>query len=317
MSALERAADLVPERAVPTARKWFYLLNPTVSWRKRRKVDETTEAFAERFFGSEAAYRAHRSEFFEGRIVDICVQGDRALPAEESVYDAHRDECAKLYALVREREPDVVVETGVYHGVSTAAILLGLDANDRGTLYSIDASHVVDVGGGDHDDHRNSRAGRGGEAARTGTGEVDAYYADYIQRSRPSCSEAGAHDLPADRDPGWILPDDLRERWHLTEGRPHRVLPDLLDDVGPADLFFHDSLHATGAMLFEFELAWEHLAGGGLLASCHVGNNDAMETFASEHGCEHGLFSFDYNGLEGYDAPCSCGYAVKPGEGSA
>lgn len=286
MTLLERAAAAVPEPAVPAARKLFYVLYPKVSWRKRRKVDATTDAFVDRFFESEREFLDLREEFFDGRIVDICIQGDRALPEDESVYDAHRDECAKLYALVRKREPDAVVETGVYHGVSTASILLALDVNDRGTLHSVDAAAVVDG---------------------------DGYYDEYIQRQRPSCAESGTHDLPDDRDPGWIVPDDLRERWHLTLDRPHRALPDVLADAGPPDLFFHDSIHSTSGMLFEFELAWEHLAPGGVLASCHVGNNDALDTFAAEHDCEHGLFSFDYNGLEGYDAPCSCGYAVKPG----
>lgn len=286
VTLLERAADAVPEPAKPTARKWFYVLYPKVSWRKRRKVETTTDAFVERFFESEAEYRDYRTEFFDGRIVDICVQGDQALPEDESVYDAHRDECAKLYALVRKREPDTVVETGVYHGVSTAAILLALDANGTGSLHSIDAATAVD-----------------------GT---DGYYGEYIRRQRPTCAESGTHRLPDDRDPGWILPDDLRERWQFMADRPHHALPDLLLEVGPIDLFFHDSLHSVSGMLFEFELAWERLSPGGLLASCHVGNNDALETFAAEHGCERGLFSFDYNGLEGYDAPCSCGYAIKP-----
>ncbi len=284
MTLLERAAAAVPEPAKPTARKWFYVLYPKVSWRKRRRVDDTTDAFVDRFFDDEAEYYDLREEFFDGRIVDICVQGDRTLPEDESVYDAHRDECAKLYALVRKREPDTVVETGVYHGVSTAAILLALDANDRGGLHSIDAATVV----------------------------VDDYYGEFIRRERPTCAESGTHRLPDDRDPGWILPDDLREHWHLTTDRPHRALPDVLPEAGPVDLFLHDSLHSASGMLFEFELAWEWLSPGGLLASCHVGNNDALDTFAAEHDCERGLFSYDYNGLEGYDAPCSCGYAIKP-----
>lgn len=42
------------------------------------------------------------------------------------------------YALVRVRQPDVVVETGVAHGVSSTYILAALQANGRGMLHSID-----------------------------------------------------------------------------------------------------------------------------------------------------------------------------------
>jgi methyltransferase family protein len=41
------------------------------------------------------------------------------------------------YAVVRAFQPNVVVETGVANGVSSAYLLLALQANDRGTLYSI------------------------------------------------------------------------------------------------------------------------------------------------------------------------------------
>lgn len=284
MSLLARAAGLVPEPMVPAARRWFYLLYPRVSWRKRRKVETATDEFVGRFFDDRSEYEAYREEFFDGRIVDICREGDAALGDEASVYDAHRDECAKLYALVRKRRPATVVETGVFHGVSTAAILLALAENGFGTLHSVDPSHATE----------------------------DDYYAAYVERERPSCSEPGAHEL-GDREPGWILPDDLRDRWQLTRGRPHSALPAVLRSVPPVDVFLQDSLHATSAMLYEFELAWEHLAAGGVIVSPHVGNNDALATFAREHDCESGLVSFDYNGLEGYEAAGQCGYALKEG----
>jgi predicted O-methyltransferase YrrM len=41
------------------------------------------------------------------------------------------------YAVVRAFQPKIVVETGVANGVSSAYILLALQANGRGTLYSI------------------------------------------------------------------------------------------------------------------------------------------------------------------------------------
>ncbi len=42
------------------------------------------------------------------------------------------------YALVRVLQPEAVLETGVAHGYSTAAILQALEDNGRGSLYSVD-----------------------------------------------------------------------------------------------------------------------------------------------------------------------------------
>jgi len=43
-----------------------------------------------------------------------------------------------LYSIVRHLRPDVVVETGVGGGLSSAFLLKGLQDNQRGRLYSID-----------------------------------------------------------------------------------------------------------------------------------------------------------------------------------
>lgn len=49
-----------------------------------------------------------------------------------------RREARILYALVRHLRMDVAVETGVANGFSTAHILLAMDHNGKGNLYSID-----------------------------------------------------------------------------------------------------------------------------------------------------------------------------------
>ena len=46
--------------------------------------------------------------------------------------------CEALYLLVRAAQPQVVVETGVLYGASSAAILAALERNGQGELYSID-----------------------------------------------------------------------------------------------------------------------------------------------------------------------------------
>lgn len=43
-----------------------------------------------------------------------------------------------LYGLIREKKPEVVIETGVCNGMSSAVILKALDDNGEGKLYSID-----------------------------------------------------------------------------------------------------------------------------------------------------------------------------------
>ncbi len=47
-------------------------------------------------------------------------------------------DCDTLYLLVRSQKPEIVVETGVCYGASSAHILQALEDNRRGVLYSID-----------------------------------------------------------------------------------------------------------------------------------------------------------------------------------
>ena len=50
-----------------------------------------------------------------------------------------------LYVICRVMKPTNVIETGVASGASSAFILLGLDKNQHGTLYSIDLPDYDDV----------------------------------------------------------------------------------------------------------------------------------------------------------------------------
>jgi hypothetical protein len=52
--------------------------------------------------------------------------------------DADVDMCAAIWCTIRHRRPEVVVETGVAHGVSSRVVLEALNRNDRGHLWSID-----------------------------------------------------------------------------------------------------------------------------------------------------------------------------------
>jgi predicted O-methyltransferase YrrM len=56
--------------------------------------------------------------------------------------DASNELVRLVYALCRILRPQLVVETGVAHGFTTAAMLRAMEQNDKGTLISIDLPHL-------------------------------------------------------------------------------------------------------------------------------------------------------------------------------
>jgi Methyltransferase domain len=78
-------------------------------------------------------------------------------------------------------------------------------------------------------------------------------------------------DLPA-MDPslhheiGAAVPQDLRTRWTYISGTSRRCLPRLLRDVGPIDLFVHDSSHTERNVRFELDQAWRGISRGAIVA---------------------------------------------------
>ena len=86
-----------------------------------------------------------------------------------------------------------------------------------------------------------------------------------------------------DREIGSAVPDDLREGWTLRLGRSEKLLPALVREVAPIDLFIHDANHAYSAQLREYRTAWPYLRPGGVLVSDDVGNPAFVE-FAAEVG---------------------------------
>ncbi|MGA8812249.1 MAG: class I SAM-dependent methyltransferase [Candidatus Sulfotelmatobacter sp.] len=94
-------------------------------------------------------------------------------------------------------------------------------------------------------------------------------------------------DLPplgkeADQHVGSVVPQKLRERWHLYRGTANRVLPKVLSSIGQLDLFVHDSLHTCRNMTFEFSKVWPCLRPRAVLIADDVGLNDAFHDFAAE-----------------------------------
>jgi len=148
------------------------------------------------------------------------------------------------YTLVRAVKPEVVVETGVEHGVSSQVILLAMNRNGRGALHSIDLPNqdvVVDQAG---------------------------------KRQRDI--------MPNGCETGWVVQPHLRNRWHLHLGDAKEILPNLLSTLGSIDIFIHDSLHSYEHMWFEFRTAWPHLRSGGLLLSDDISWNTAFSEFARQ-----------------------------------
>lgn len=159
---------------------------------------------------------------------------------------------AGLYALVRELRPSVLVETGVCNGVSTAVILAALERNGAGMLYSIDLPEFTDT----------------------------VYPEDAFWKGKKGAA------VPKHRQPGWVIPDRLRERWRLILGRSQDRLPPLLESLTAIDFFLHDSEHSYECMSFEYEAAWRHLTPGGVLASDDVGWNGAFTDFSCQRARE-------------------------------
>jgi predicted O-methyltransferase YrrM len=162
------------------------------------------------------------------------------------------DEGQRLYRLLRELRPQVAVETGVCNGVSTAFVLLALEDNGEGELYSIDLPEVA----GEEYQEGKFWDGKGGAV------------------------------IPPGKEPGWMVPPPLRARWHLALGRSQDELPPLLERVGEIDFFMHDSEHSYECMSFEFRTAWEALREGGVLVADDVNVNTAWAEFAHEVGRE-------------------------------
>jgi predicted O-methyltransferase YrrM len=162
------------------------------------------------------------------------------------------DEGLRLYRLLRELRPEVAVETGVCNGVSTAFVLLALEDNAEGELWSVDLPEVA------------------GEEYEPGT----------------FWDGKGGAVIPPGKEPGWMVPPELRDRWHLVLGRSQDELPPLLERVGAIDFFMHDSEHSYECMSFEFRAAWDALREGGVLIADDVTVNSAWAEFAREVGRE-------------------------------
>lgn len=83
---------------------------------------------------------------------------------------------------------------------------------------------------------------------------------------------------------GPVVPDDLKNKWELINGRSDEKLPNLLNKLKKIDIFIHDSEHSYDNMFFEYELAYKHLDDEGLIISHDVDHNTAFPDFCESKG---------------------------------
>jgi len=157
-----------------------------------------------------------------------------------------------LYAFVRMIKPEVVAETGVASGRSSASILYALHQNNKGKLYSIDLPQAI-VG-----EAPQMIANADGHAELSGF-------------------------LPEGEKPGWLIPDHLRGRWELILGDSNVEIPKLLTRLDKVDIFYHDGDHSYDSMAFEFKVMWEKMQSGGILFSDDTRWNESWIEFVAEH----------------------------------
>jgi hypothetical protein len=151
------------------------------------------------------------------------------------------------YAIIRKQEPNKVVETGVCNGISTLVILLALNKNDSRHLYSVDYPFRADE--------------------------------SLEEFQKETLENYGGAAIPSDKEPGLIIPDELRSQWDLIIGKSQRELPQLLTELGAIELLIHDSEHSHPCMMFEYELAYEWIETDGLILSDDISWNDAFDLF--------------------------------------
>jgi len=200
-------------------------------------------------------YKRTRAPAFVEGLTGSNAGSVRPLVAELVKEGIHERKEVLLYLLVRALRPERVVETGVWYGWSSRAILTALHANERGRLTSIDLPTV-------------------------GSGRT---YADG--------TFDGIH-VGATADTGRVVPEYLRARWDLrVVPTPAESTAALETAAQPGmDLFLHDSEHSYENMMREFRIAWAGLRPHGVLYADDVNWNRAFPEFARSVGRDPRFF---------------------------
>jgi predicted O-methyltransferase YrrM len=101
------------------------------------------------------------------------------------------------------------------------------------------------------------------------------------------------HSFDINDTAGRLVGEHPQWRLKILDGKaPDRALRSALADVGPIDLFFHDSDHLYLSQLFEYDEAWPRVVDGGVLASDDVNVSRAFIDFCAGHN-QRPVFLFD------------------------
>ena len=230
------------------------LQHPAKAWTYLRRIG--SRRWVEALFADDAEYRGMSKEIESSKLIQQLnarlatkferlqgrtVRGNAYISG--TMLTSH---ASALYAYIRKRVPETLIETGVCNGFSSAIILRALEKNGKGHLYSIDYPEFTNSVADDF------WAGKGGAV------------------------------VPGDEQSGWLVPHELRDRWTLKLGKSAVELPPLLNALGKIDFFIHDSEHSFENQLFEFRLAFRHLARGGVLFASDIGWSKAFDVFSKE-----------------------------------
>lgn len=191
-------------------------------------------------------YKRTRAARFAETLSGAKAGSARAFVAELVKEGVHERKEVLLYLVLRSLRPERVVETGVWYGWSSRAILTALHANARGRLISIDLPSV-------------------GVGRTNADGTFDKIHVGMTS------------------DTGRVVPEYLRSRWDLRiVGSPAESTAALEEAAREGiDLFLHDSEHSYENMTREFRIAWPALRPGGLLYADDIDWNRAFSDYAA------------------------------------
>jgi len=258
MSLKSTIYQALPKSLKPVAKNSYQ----HVFRRSQTADDELHTEFVNHVFDSQKEYDGYANEFEKGSAVSLrneALEKYQQITGEDGMGGIALEAAQDYYAVTRKLEPNTIVETGVCNGVSTLAVLLAIQKNESGRLYSIDYPF-----------------------------RADESLAEFRQET---FDNYGGAAIPNDEDPGWIIPTELRSHWDLIIGKSQKELPKLITELESVDLFIHDSEHSYPCMMFEYELAYEWLSDSGMILSDDITWNDAFDVFTDVRNPKWGKLS--------------------------
>ncbi|MGA2804841.1 MAG: class I SAM-dependent methyltransferase [Acidimicrobiales bacterium] len=163
-----------------------------------------------------------------------------------------------LYVLVRYLRPAASLETGVFYGGNTAFLLAALKRNGLGRLVSVDLP-----------DSEIRQAGKSDNNPR-----------------HPLVGDSELYDQPL--QPGFIVPDRLKDRWDLVQGDSLVEIPRRSETF---DLYIHDSDHSMAFLLAELALAHERLRSSATIVVDDIDWSNGFFEFCVERRLKPILFT--------------------------